>query len=88
MASRNEGGLVHLSEWSVDLKARAAASPAADHIPAGQNTLADGISRWPRVELAGKVREKTGSNDWVGQDIARQRIWIFDVVLGTKIICF
>ena len=29
----------------------------AKHIPGVLNTLADGISRWPRVILADKVRE-------------------------------
>ena len=59
-------------------------SHAAKHIPGVQNTLANGISRWPRAELAEKVREVTGSNDWVVQDIDRQGLRMFDFVLVIK----
>ena len=41
----------------------------ANHIPGVQNTLADGISRWPREMLADKVRELTHFSDWREQSI-------------------
>lgn len=41
----------------------------AKHIPGIQNTLAEGISRWPRSQLAAKVRQLTNSNDWREQAI-------------------
>ena len=66
------------------LEIRGDRSPAAKHIPDMQSTLADGISRWPRAELAEQIREATGSNDWVEQDIDRQGLRIFDDVFGTK----
>ena len=59
-------------------------SYTAQHIPGVQNTLAGGISRWPRAELAERFREATGTHDGVKQDIGRQGLRIFDVVLGTK----
>ena len=59
-------------------------SYAAKHIPGVQNTSADGISRWPRAELAEKIREVTDSNDWVEQDNGSQGSNIFDVVLALR----
>ena len=53
----------------------------AKHIPGVGNTLADGISRWPRVILADKVRELTNSDDWSEQDIGTRGMGIFDTVL-------
>ena len=53
----------------------------AKHIPGVQITLADGISRWPRVILADKVRELTNSDDWSKQDIRTSGKGIFDTVL-------
>ena len=41
----------------------------AKHIPGVQNTLADGISRWPRSELADRVRQLTNTDDWSEQSI-------------------
>ena len=54
-------------DWSHDAK----------HIPGVQNTLADGISRWPRAELPGKIRELTNSDDLVEQPIGPQGENIF-----------
>ena len=34
------------------------------NLPGVKNTLADGISRWPRSELADRVRQFTNTNDW------------------------
>ena len=56
----------------------------AKHIPGVQNTLADGISRWPRAILADKVRELTHSSEWLEQSIGRRGSGIFDIVLQTK----
>ena len=56
----------------------------AKHIPGVQNTLADGISRWPRSVLADKVRELTNSDEWSEQDIGERGKGIFDTVLQTK----
>ena len=53
----------------------------AKHIPGVRNTLADGISRWPRVILADKVRELTNSDDGSAQDIGTRGKGIFDTVL-------
>ena len=36
----------------------------AKHIPGVRNTMADDISRSPRLLLADKVRELTNSSDW------------------------
>ena len=35
----------------------------AKHIPGVPNTLANGISCWPRSELAGRVRQLTNTDD-------------------------
>ena len=49
----------------------------AKYISGVRNTLADGISRWPRVILADKVRELTNSDDWSEQDIETRGKGIF-----------
>ena len=61
-------------------------SHLARHIPGVENTLADGISRWPRAELGRRVRELTNSDEWTERAIGDQGVAIFDVVLGTKCI--
>ena len=55
----------------------------AKHIPGAQNTLADGISRYPRLVLADKVRELTNSTEWSEQDIGSRGSGIFDIILQT-----
>ena len=40
-------------------------SHVAKHIPGAQNPQADGISRWPRTQLAARVRKSNNSEDWV-----------------------
>ena len=52
-------------------------------IPGAQNTLADGISRWPRSLLANKGRELTNSSDWYEQPIRTRGSGIFAIVLQT-----
>ena len=42
------------------------------HIPDVTDTLADGISSWPHVFLADKIRELASSDDWSEQDIAKR----------------
>ena len=59
-------------------------SHVAKHVPGVENTLADGISSWPRAELARKVRELTNSTDWMEQKIGPRGSKIFDLVLRTK----
>ena len=59
-------------------------NPTAKHIPGVRNTLADGISRWPRLVVADKVKELTNSNEWSEQDIGSRGVGIFDLVLQTK----
>ena len=56
----------------------------AKHIPGVQNTLADGISRWPRVILADKVRELTHFIEWYEQPIGQRGSGFIDVVLQTE----
>ena len=56
----------------------------AKHIPSVQNSLADGISRWPREMLADKVRELTHPSDWREQSIGPRGSGSFDIVLQTK----
>ena len=51
------------------------------HIPGVQNSLADGVSRWPREMLADKVRELTHSSDWREQSIGPRRSGIVYTVL-------
>ena len=41
----------------------------AKHIPGLQNTLADGISPWPRSELVDRARQLTNTDDWSEQSI-------------------
>ena len=53
----------------------------AKHIPGVQNTLADGISRWPRPDLAAKVRELTNSGDWGEQKLGSNGKNVFELVL-------
>ena len=54
------------------------------HFPGVRITLADAISRWPRVVLAVKVREVTNSDDWLERDIGTRGKGVFDIVLQTK----
>ena len=56
----------------------------AKHIPGVQNTLADGISRWPGSLLADNVREVTNSSDWYEQPSGTRGSGIFYIVLQTK----
>ena len=56
----------------------------AKHVPGVQNSLADGISRWPRGMLADIVREISHSSDWREQSIGPRRSRMFDIVLQTK----
>ena len=56
----------------------------AKHISGVQNTLADGISCWPRSELADSVRQLTNTHDWSEQSIGAQRECLHEIVLQTK----
>lgn len=56
----------------------------AKHIPGVQNVLADGISRWPRAELATKVRQITNTDDWREQSIGERGTRLCEIVLQTK----
>ena len=56
----------------------------AKHIPGVQNTLADGISRWPRSELADRVRQLTNTDDWSEQSIGTRGECLCEIVLQTK----
>ena len=56
----------------------------AKHIPGVQNTLADGISRWPRSELADRVRKLTNTDDWSEQSIGTRGERLCEIVLQTK----
>ena len=56
----------------------------AKHIPGVENTLADGISRWPRAELAEKVRQLTNTDDWREQSIGESGERLCEIVLQTK----
>ena len=63
-------------------------NPTAKHIPDVRNTLADGISRWPRSVVVDKVKELTNSTEWSEQDIGSRGAGIFDFVRQTKNILF
>ena len=56
----------------------------AKHIPGVQNTLADGISRWPRSELADSVRQLTNTDDWSEQSVGARGERLREIVLQTK----
>ena len=56
----------------------------AKHTPGVQNTLADGISRWPRSELAERVRQSTNTDDWSEKSIGAREERLRDIVLQTK----
>ena len=56
---------------------------SSKYLPGVRNTLSDGISRWPRVVLADKVRELTNPDDWSEQDIETRGKGIFDIVPQT-----
>ena len=58
--------------------------PHCKQIPGVRNTLADGVSRWPRVILADKVIERTNSDDCSDQCIGTRGKGIFDTVVQTK----
>ena len=49
-----------------------------------QNTLADGISRWPRSELADRVRQLTNTDNWSEQSIGARGERLCEIVLQTK----
>ena len=56
----------------------------AKHIPDVQNTLAGGISRWPRSELADRVRQLTNTDDWYKEAIGARGERLCERVLLTK----
>ena len=56
----------------------------AKHIPGVKNTLADGISRWPRSQLAEKVRQLTNTDGWRERDLGVRGERLCQVVLQTK----
>ena len=56
----------------------------AKHIPGVQNTLADGISRWPRSELADRVTQLTNTGNWSEQSIGARGERLCEIVLQTK----
>ena len=58
----------------------------AKDIPGVQNTLADGVSRWPQSELADRVRQFTNTDDWSEQSIGARGEPLRDIVLQTKTI--
>ena len=53
-------------------------------IPGVQNTLADGISRWARSELADRVRQLTNTDDWSKQLIGARGERLCEMVLQRK----
>ena len=53
----------------------------ARHIPGMLNALADGISRWLRLEVAHKVTELTNSTAWSEQDIGSRGWGVFNIIL-------
>ena len=59
-------------------------SNVAKHVPGVENTSVDGKSRWPRAELAGKVRELTNSTDRMQQKIGPRGSKIFHLVFRTR----
>ena len=80
---RQEGVLTH--ENARASRNRRGMEPlCSKHIPGVQNTLADGISRWPRSLLADKVKELTNSSDWHERPIGTRGSRIFGIVLQTK----
>ena len=46
--------------------------------------MADGISRWPSTEIAGRIRDLTNSHAWAEQPIGLRGNEILDIVLQTK----
>lgn len=56
----------------------------AKHIPGKKNTLADGISRWPRSQLAENVKQLTNTDDWTELPIGPRGERICEIVLQTK----
>ena len=56
----------------------------AKHIPGVHNTLVDGISRWPRSELAERVRQLTNTDDWSEQSIGARGERLCERVLQAK----
>ena len=57
---------------------------SAKHIPGVQNTLADGISRWPRAEVADRIRLHTKTDGWREQSIGPAGERLCAIVLQTK----
>lgn len=57
---------------------------SAKHIPSVQNKLADGISRWPRAELADRIRNLTKTEGWCEQSIGPAGERLCAIVLQTK----
>ena len=56
----------------------------AKHIPGAQDMLADGISRWPRSELADSVRRLTNTDNWSEQLVGARGERLCEIVLQTK----
>ena len=54
------------------------------YLEAYPRTLADGISRYPRVAFGSKLRELTNSNDWSKREIGELGVDVFNVILRTK----
>ena len=59
----------------------------AKYIPGVQNTLADGISRWPRSELADRVRQLTNTDEWSEQSIGARGERLCEIVMQTRKHC-
>lgn len=71
-------------ELSGVLNSEGRGPPIKTHSGRLQNTLADGILRWPRPVLADKFRELTSSIEWIEQDIGPRGSGIFHIGLQTK----
>ena len=56
----------------------------AKYILGVQNTLVDGISRWPRSELADSVRQLTNTDHWSEQSIGAREECLREIVLQAK----
>lgn len=56
----------------------------AKHIPGVKNTIADGISRWPRAEVADRIRRLTNTEGWREQTFGSRGERLCELVLQTK----
>lgn len=56
----------------------------AKHIPGVENVVADGISRWPREEVADRIRTLTKTDGWREQAIGSPGERLCAIVLQTK----